>query len=218
MWLSDTRNLKSLQTDFMDWIYRSASIKVQANQTLKIFAGPETSSTEFQKMCSDAANELMDAELDKVKAVYEKKMDVLEDKLEKEMRDVDSAENTLEKRRMEEVGTHGELLLSFLTKRKKSISSSLSKRRMTSEAKSNLSEQKLEVEIAQKNLDKMEEEMKAKIAEIESLYSEKVNDVTEIPVTPMKKDIFLETYGIGWLPYYRVKSGDRTYEIPAYKA
>ncbi|MHB8135999.1 MAG: ATP-binding protein [Anaerolineaceae bacterium] len=218
MWLSDTRNLKSLQTDFMDWIYRSASIKVQANQTLKIFAGPETSSTEFQKMCSDAANELMDAELEKVKAVYEKKMDVLEDKLEKEMRDVDSAENTLEKRRMEEVGTHGELLLSFLTKRKKSISSSLSKRRMTSEAKSNLSEQKLEVEIAQKNLDKMEEEMKAKIAEIESLYSEKVNDVTEIPVTPMKKDIFLETYGIGWLPYYRVKSGDRTYEIPAYKA
>jgi len=218
MWLSDTRNFKSLQTDFMDWIYRSASIKVQANQTLKIFAGPEISSTEFQKMCTDAANEMKIAELDKVKAIYEKKMDVLEDKLEKEMRDVESAENTLEKRRIEEVGTHGELLLSFLTKRKKSISSSLSKRRMTSEAKSDLSEQKLEVEIAQKNLDKMEEEMKSKITEIESLYTGKVNDVTEIPVTPMKKDIFLETFGIGWLPYYHVKSGDRTYEIPAYKA
>lgn len=89
---------------------------------------------------------------------------------------------------------------------------------MTSEAKSSLAEEKIEVEIAQKNLDKMEQEMTEKISEVETLYKEKVHDVTEIPVTPMKKDIFLETFGIGWLPYYRVKTGDRTYEIPAYKA
>ncbi|NTW42923.1 MAG: DUF87 domain-containing protein [Anaerolineaceae bacterium] len=218
MWLSDVRNFKSLQTDFMDWIYRSASIKVKANQTFKIYAGPETSEADFQKMCDDAANELLDGELDKIKDVYDKKMDLLEDKLEKEMRDVETAENKLEKRRLEEVGTHGELLLSFLSKRKKSISSSLSKRRMTSEAKSSLAEEKIEVEIAQKNLDKMEVEMTEKIAEVESLYKEKVHDVTEIPITPMKKDIFLETFGIGWMPYYRVKTGDRTYEIPAYQS
>jgi len=218
MWLSDARNLKSLQSDFMDWIYRSANINVKANQTLKIFAGPETSDADFQKMCDSASNDLLDIELEKIKDIYEKKLDALEDKLEKEMRDVETAENKLEKRRLEEVGTHGELLLSFLSKRKKSISSSLSKRRMTSEAKSALAEEKLEVELAQKNLDKMEEEMTKKISETEALYKNKVHDVTEIPITPMKKDIFLETFGIGWLPYYRVKSGDRTYEIPAYQA
>jgi hypothetical protein len=218
MWLSDAKNLKSLQSDFLEWIYRSSSIKVQANQTLKIYAGPETSADEFKKMCSKAAGDLLDAELDKLKMVFEKKMDALEEKLEKETRDVKAAENTLEKRRMEEVGTHGELLLSLLSKRKKSISSSLSKRRMTSEAKSALEEEKLEVNLAQKNLDKMEEEMKAKIAEAEALYADKTNDVSEIPVSPMKKDIFLETFGIAWLPYYRVKTAERRYEIPAYKA
>ncbi|OJX44775.1 MAG: hypothetical protein BGO78_07140 [Chloroflexi bacterium 44-23] len=214
-WLSDPRSYKDLQNDFIEWIFRS-SITVRANQALKVYAGPDTSEAEFQKMCKDAAQDLLDAELDKVKALYDKKIDAFSDKLEKEKQDVQTAETRLNQRRLEEVGTHGELLLSFLSKRKKSISSSLTKRRMTSDAKASLKKEELEVEQALKNLNALEEESKAKVAELEQEWDKKVNAIIEIPVTPLKKDIFIENFGIGWVPYYRVKTSDRTYVIPAY--
>ena len=215
VWLSDARNFKDLQTDFIEWIYRS-SIQVRANEALKVYAGPETPNAEFRKMCSDAARDLMNSELDKLKTSYEKKLDAMEDKLEKEKRDVKTAENRFEQRRMEEMGTHGELILSFLSKRKKSISSSLTKRRMTSEAKSSLEEEKLDVDQAQKNLDELIEESKAKVLDLEREWAAKANEIVEIPITPLKKDIFIESFGIAWIPYYRVKSTDRMYTIPAY--
>lgn len=215
-WMLDNRNLKALQTDFIDWNYRT-SISIRANPALKIYASPQVSSVEFKQQCSNAARDLLNAELDKLKSLYEKKLDAMEDKLEKEKRDVKTAETRLEQRRMEEMGTHGELILSFLTKRKKSISSSLSKRRMTTEAKSSLEDEKLDVDLAQKNLEALEVEMKSKISQMESEWAQKVNDISEIPITPMKKDIFIENFGIGWVPYYRVKSSGQTLLIPAYK-
>lgn len=215
-WMLDNRNLKALQTDFVDWNYRT-SISVRANAALKIFAPPQVSSAEFRQQCSDSARDQLNVELDKLKSSYEKKLDAMEDKLAKEKRDVKTAETRLEQRRMEEMGTHGELILSLLSKRKKSISSSLSKRRMTTEAKSSLEDEKLDVDLAQKNLDTLEVEMKSKISQLESEWAQKVNDISEIPITPLKKDIFIENFGIGWVPYYRVKSAGQTLIIPAYK-
>lgn len=214
-WLSNSRNLKDLENDFIDWNYRT-SVDILANHDLKLYAEPDTSMDEFKRMCADRANELLKDEMDKLQAFYEKKMDALEDKLEKEIRDVKSAETRLEQRRMEEVGTHGELLLSMLSKRKKSISSSLTKRRMTAEAKSALAEEKLDVEQAQKNLDAILVESKDKITALENEWKEKANSITELPITPLKKDIYLDTFGIAWIPKYRVKLTDKTYLIPAY--
>jgi hypothetical protein len=217
-WLSNLKNIKSLEGEFIEWVYRSATIQVRANDGLKLYGGPDISSADFRKLCSDAARDQLNIELDKLKSIYEKKLDSLEAKLVKEERDVKTAETKLSQRRMEEMGTHGELLLSFISKRKKSISSSLSKRRMTAQAKSDLEEQQLDVVQVQKDLDTMEEEMKQAISKLENEWAEKVNDITEIPVTPYKKDIFLEIHGIGWLPYYIIKDGNQTFEIPAFHA
>ena len=116
------------------------------------------------------------------------------------------------------MGTHGELLFSLISKRKKSISSSLSKRRMTTEAKSNLAEQKLDVEQVKRDLDDVEAEMKKAVSDLENKWAEKVNDITEISISPYKKDIFPEIYGIAWIPYYIVKANGQTYEVKAFNS
>ena len=41
-------------------------------------------------------------------------------------------------------------------------------------------------------------------------------NVTEIPVTPYKKDILVELYGVGWLPYYVYDDGGKQVELAAY--
>lgn len=217
-WLSDPKKLKSLESDFVEWVYRNARVTVRANEALKLYAGPEISTVDFRKQCSDAARDQLNKDLDDLKSKINKKMDTLEDKLEKEERDVKSAETKLEQRRIEEMGTHGELLLSFISKRKKSISSSLSKRRMTTQAKSYLEEQKLDVEQVKRELNALEEEMKKAVTDLEQEWAEKVNNITEIPISPYKKDIFTDTFGIAWLPYYIVKDGDQSFEVVAFNA
>ena len=113
---------------------------------------------------------------------------------------------------------HGELLYALISKRKKSISSSLTKRRMTTQAKSYLEEQKLDVEQVKRELDTMEEEMKKAVTDLEQEWAEKVNNITEIPISPYKKDIFMDIFGIAWLPYYIVKDGDQSFEVVAFNA
>jgi len=38
-----------------------------------------------------------------------------------------------------------------------------------------------------------------------------------VPLAPQKKDIFLELFGVAWMPHYLLKVGEETQEIPAFK-
>ncbi|HET6822035.1 MAG TPA: DUF87 domain-containing protein, partial [Anaerolineales bacterium] len=63
--LNDVKLMTALQKDFTDWVYRTSAVKARANQTLKVFAGPDVSPAEFMKACADAAREARDAEIEK---------------------------------------------------------------------------------------------------------------------------------------------------------
>ena len=140
-------------------------------------------------------------------------------RFERQEMEVDEAEDEHGKRKMEEMGTHGELLFSLLSKRRKSISSSMSKRRLTSQAKENLEQEKQEQEMLEKDLADLDKEHKDSHAGTKRKMGRmQRNQFTEIPLSPLKKDIFLELSGVVWLPYYLVKthSGELR-EIPAFE-
>jgi hypothetical protein len=218
VWMVDPRTLKILQSDFVDWIYRIENLTIRACLSLKIFAGPEVSDQEFKAQINQAIKDQLALEKVKIEANYDKKITVLEQKLEKEKRDVENAEDRLGQRRMEEVGTHGEMLLALLSKRKKSISSSLTKRRMTSQAKATMENEKKDVENAIASLTAMQQEMKNAISQLEKEWAGKLNDITEITLNPLKKDIFVELFGIAWVPFYVVDVDGRSYQICAFRS
>ncbi|HSM23633.1 MAG TPA: DUF87 domain-containing protein, partial [Anaerolineaceae bacterium] len=176
VWMIDPKTLKIHQSDFEDWIYRTDTLTVRACQSLKLFAGPETSEQEFQDQIKQAIKEQLDIEVEKVSTSYDRKITSLEQRLDKEKRDVENAEDRLGQRRMEEVGTHGEMVIALFSKRRKSISSSLTKRRMTSQAKAALEKEKQDVDNAIANLNAMQTEMKTAIAQLERDWTSKFND------------------------------------------
>jgi len=215
-WLSEPKLINELQNDFIDWVYRSGTIRVRANEALKVYAGPEVSTAEFREMCSKAARDSMKAELDKVESAYKKKLDTLEAKIKRQTMEVDSQEDQLGQRRMEELGKGAELLFGMLGGRKRSISSNLSKRRMTSQAKANLKEEQAELELLEKQLKDIETEKETALTEVEDRWAKLVDNEIEVPVTPYKKDIYLDFYGLAWLPYYVITVDGQTREIPAF--
>ena len=214
--LSDSTKLRELETDFKDWIYHTVTASVRANEELEVFAGPEVSQGDFRRMCSEAADDALKKEKEKVTIPYKKKLDTIKDRLMREERELDEDETELSQRKMEEVGKHAENLISLLAGRKRSLSTSLTKRRMTSQAKADVKESLDSIEQYKKEIEDLEKERVEALAEVEEKWHEILESVTEIPVTPYKKDILVELYGVGWLPYYVYDDEGKQVELAAY--
>nr|MBP7355411.1 hypothetical protein [Longilinea sp.] len=144
--------------------------------------------------------------------------ETMKQKIKRQEKEVESQEDEVSQRRTEELGTHGELVLSLLGGRKRSISSSLTKRRLTQQAKADLEEEKQELDALEEQLISMEAEHKAALAAIQERWSQAANDQSEVPLSPLKKDIFVEAFGIAWTPYYLIRNGDKLEKLAAFTA
>ena len=214
--LSDGKVVRGLKSDFQDWTYRSSEVTVRANETLKVYVGPETSQSEFRRICSEAAREKRDVEIDKVTDSYDNKINRLKDKLAREVRELKEDEVEHSQRKMEELGTHAETVLSIFGKRRRSVSSSLSKRRMTSKAKADVEESLDAIEDYKRDVADLEKEKAEALEEVEEKWSEIADDITEISVTPYKKDVLVDLFGVAWMPYHVVESEGRMLEFPGF--
>jgi hypothetical protein len=213
---SDSKALRTMESDFIDWIYYEHKVTVMANEALKIYAGPQIPQTEFMQMCSEAANEKRDEEIEKTEQSLAKKIDTLKDRLQREERELREDETELSQRKLEELGTHAENVLGLFTGRRRKITTSLSKRRMTSSAKADVEESLDTIEKYKRDIEALGKERDAAIEEIKQRWDSVAEDVSEIPVTPYKKDILIKLFGIAWFPYHLVESDGRTLELPAY--
>lgn len=217
--LLDARLLAGLQKDFADWILRTTNVIARANEALKIFAGPDVSVADFRTACSDAAREARDRETARLTAAIDRQLAALKDKLAREQRELAQDQVEYEHRKWEERGNMAELGASLLgLGRKKSLTSQLSKNRLTQQARADVDEsletiQQYEQQIAEKT-----SERESILQEVNDRWAAVVNQVSEITIPPKKSDIFVEKFGVAWMPFYLVRAADEVYELPAFGA
>ena len=218
--LNDVKLMTALQKDFTDWAFRNSSVKARTNQALKVFAGPDVSPADFMKACADAAREARDAEIDKKTAQLDRQLKSLEDKLAREERELAKDEDELSNRKMEEAGTHIENITGLFGGRRKAsrLSSSLTKRRMTQQARADVEESKEAIEEFNSQLAELQKRREEVIAEINDRWGRVVNEITEVTIAPKKTDVLVNVFGVAWMPYYVIKSGTETFELPAFGA
>ncbi len=212
----DSKTITVMKRDFEDWVYRSLEVEVKANEELKIYGGPNVSEQEFAEQCADAAKEAAEAESKKVAEQYEKKIDSVEDKLKKEERELAEDEAEYSQRKREEAVTHAETLFSLFSKRRRSVSSSMTKRRMTAKAKADIEESKDQIEDYQKEMAELEQEAEDALQEIQEKWTAIAQDTTTIPVTPTKSGINVTLFGVAWLPHHIVQVDDDFVLLPGY--
>jgi hypothetical protein len=214
--LAEAKTMSALEKDFLDWVYQTFKVAVRANETLKVFAGPDVSQADFRRQCSEAAQDGRDKETKQVAATFDKKIDVLAERMAREARELAADEAELSGRKMEEVTTGAETLLGLFGKRRKSISKSLTKRRMTQQAAEDVKESKEVIADFQAQIAELEKEKEAALEEVNERWSRIVEEEKEISVAPAKKDILLDVFGVAWFPYYIVQIGEETAELPGY--
>lgn len=216
--LSDTKEMTALQRDFIDWAFRTGQVTVYANEQLKVYGGPPTSEGDFRTMCSEAARDQRDAEINKVETLYDKKLEAIQLKLTKEERELDSDKSELSQRKIEEMGTAAENVFGLFSGRRSSrrLSSSLTKRRLTSQAKADVEESVDSIAEMKKQIAALDKEKQAALQQVNDRWGDAANQISTMKVDALKRDVLLELFGVGWFPYHVVKSGDQTFELPGY--
>ena len=216
--LSEAKIILSLQSDFVDWAYRKSGVTVRANEALQVYAGPEVARADFLKMCSEAAQKGMQAEADKVEDSFDQKIKRLEERLRREERELDEDESELSQRKMEELGTHAENIFGLFSRRRSSrrLSSSLSKRRLTTKAKADVEESLAVIADLKKEIAALEKDKAAALEEINARWRQVAEEVSEIEIAPLKKDVLVDLFGVAWVPQHVVQLGQETVELPGY--
>jgi hypothetical protein len=218
--LNDTKLMTGLQKDFTDWVYRTSSVRARANQALKVYAGPDVSQAEFMRACAEAAREGRDAEIAKKSAALDRQIRTLEDKMAREERELREDEAELSNRKIEEAGTHFENFTGLFGGRRKAsrLSSSLTKRRMTEQAKAEVEESLDAIDEFRKQMAELVKRRGEVIAEINDRWGKVVSSTSEVTVVPKKSDVFVNLFGVAWLPYYMIRTNTETMELPAFGA
>lgn len=216
--LSDARALNAAESDFQDWAYRTTQVTVRANEKLKVYAGPTVSEAEFQSMIDSAKRDALKTKVDKVVATYTRKSERIEDRLKREEQELAEDKAELSSRQTEEMGTHLETILGFLGKRRRSLSSSFSKRRMTQKARADVKESEESIKEYAEQLQEMEEEQARAVANLEEEWADIAAEVTEISVSPYKKDTDVTMFGVAWFPNHVVDAEGRILEFPAFRS
>jgi hypothetical protein len=214
--LTSSTEVKGLEKDFANWIYRENQASVWHNEALKLYGSPEMSEEDFLAKCQEISKEKRESEIDKAKDKYEKSLKSVQKKLSKEHRELDEDKAEASQRKMEEYGTYLDTAIGLLRGRSRSLSTPLSKRRMRSNAQADVEESMKMIEELEDEMESLGEEIKEFVDEINERWDEKAADISQISMTPQKKDIYVSQFGIAWLPYHRIDSGGRESEIAAY--
>lgn len=215
--LDDPKILLSLQKDFVDWAYRTSQVKLRYNAELNISAGPDTSTAEFRELCSQAARAGRDDELAKINASIDAKKSTLQEKLARAQRDLDQKEEAHSQRKIEEFGTGIENVIGLFSKSRRRLSTSLTKHRLTEQAKAAVDEAEGTLNDLQKQLAGLEQSRQQALSQASERWAQLVDDASEVPLTPLRKDVFLDLFGVIWLPFYVLQAGSEVIELPAYE-
>ncbi len=225
--VTDARAFSRLTSDLADHLYQTQTYPLLYNPALKLYSRPGESERDFKIRCQQAAREQRDAMIDKLRDKYQVQFDRLQDKLERERRELAESEGQLKGRIGEEVLSGLATVagaLGILGRRSSSLrglTSAATRRRITAQAQANVAESKAEIA-----------RLEAQIAALKSAMEEDVNQVTQqwttatetlqqVKVTPRKTDINVQTVALAWAPAWEVTYEDargrsRTESVSAY--
>ena len=187
------------EKEFEHWIYETDTVSIRSSKTLGISAGPEISEEDFLSQCKQSTAEKLGEAEDKLESKFKTKQTTLENKIERQELKVDKYKNNLASRSLDTALKVGESLLNFATKRRLTgLSSSSTKVRMATEAKTRLKEAEVILENYQEDLKTLQENLNDQKLELQQKWKNAADDITEMKISPTKQNIRISHFGIVW--------------------
>ncbi len=215
--LTDTRRMKALRTEVVDMLYSTARLTIPTNPTLGVYANPDLDFSQFQAQVQQVAREQRDAEMDKVSRKYAGQMEKLETAYRRKEQELEMEKRELSDRRKEELFTTGEALLSLWKGRTNYTLSRMSRAsRYRRQTKADLGESHDTLAQLEQQIGELEAEYESVLQRINEKWAQIAVQSQDYVISPFKKDISMELFGVGWIPYWLLVVNNQTVILPAY--
>lgn len=216
--LTDQTRMNALKRELVDMLYTTAKLIIPYSPVFKIYGHPDKDMSEFQAAVSQAAREKRDAEIDKLQVKYGKLMDALMDKQNRKARELEAEKLEIRDRKREQMYTTGEALISIFKGRTNYTLSRMSRTtRLKRQTEADIRESYEVLDEISREMDALEQEYEKKLQEINDYWAGQANEVVEYTVTPYKKDIVIDLFGIGWLPHWYMQVNGQPVLLQAFQ-
>lgn len=197
----NSRWMKQVERLLIEHVYRFGVTEIFFNRSLKLYGQPGESQIEFRERCENAAREKRDAEAQKVRAQYERRMQTLQDRVAREHRELAQDRTELGGRQREELLGGVESLFNFVFGRRQSyaVAFGARRRREVESARQDVRESEAAIAKLQQDLQAVAGEYKDALNALSDKWMRALSDVAQVPLAPKKSDIFVDVVTLAWV-------------------
>ena len=217
--ITNASRMKDLRNDLVEYILKNYPLKVPYQATLEVYGDPDEDRSKFEAAVRQAAREQRDDEVEKVTESFEKKIDRLEESLRKKEAELkkDKAKASGGSQDLLAAGVSGALSLLQGRSATSMINRVTRKFGQRGEYQAEVEEGEKDVQAVQEQLDAMSTEFEQELQAVQAKWDAELQNITEKEITALKKNVQVQVFGLGWVPYYAFTSEGRFEFVAAFK-
>ncbi len=197
--------MKQAEKGLVEHVYRTATATVWVNRALKVTSAPGEKEIDFRARCEAAAKPKRDAEAQKLRDQFERKLETLQDKLAKEQRELSQDRAEVDARKRDETMTNIESVFNLVIGRGRggvrgAMSKGSTRRRMAETAEADARESEETIAQLNQDIQQVGEEYRVALQELSDKWAAVIAGAEEVAITPKKTDIFADVVTLAWVP------------------
>lgn len=194
---------KNAERDIKDFLFREETLTLFRNRDLKLHSRPGESEEAFVARCVEAAEERADADGEKLRDRFEKRIKTAQRRLAEAERRVRELEVDVGQRKQQEmIAGAGQVLSMFLggRKRVRGLSGMASRRSQVRRTEQRRQSAMEKVEDVQEAIVELEEELTEELQEIWERWEDQASEIESYEVPLEKSDVSVEDLTLFWAP------------------
>jgi hypothetical protein len=217
--LGAAKSMAALRKQFEEYLAFNSSLTLYYNPSLKLYSRPDETEAAFQRRRRQEAEQERDRELKALTAKIKARLNTLEDKREREERELERDKAAYSAHKQDELLSGAEALASLFAGRRvtRRVSSVSSKHRMARTAKADVDESEQAIEDLDAQIDQLEAEAKQQNEELDAKWQKLMDELESIEVRPRRADVQVSLFGLAWLPHWEVTVAGQTLSLPAFE-
>jgi hypothetical protein len=205
------RNYERWSRDYASWLYGSQALSLLRSQTTRQISAVGESERDFRLRLAQAGREGRDAETDKLRQKYAPKIAALQERLRRAQQAVDLQKEQAQQQKMQTAISFGATMLGAFVGRKGSTVSRVTTAARgvsrTMKEQTDIGRAEDTVEAIQAQLQALDEEFKARSAELSTALDAQAETLETLTIKPKKTGISVQLLALAWAPYWRDPAG-----------
>jgi hypothetical protein len=207
-WTFQAKQYKIWTKKFQEWLVLKEKYFILSCPALKLTSLKDESERDFRIRVKEKAKEQRDAEVAKLRAKYQEKLDALENKIRLAEQAVEREHEQMKAQDMQTAISVGATVLGAFLGRRRIGTGTIGRATSAARAANRSASSRADVERASDNLEALNEKMGAleqqfqtDIASIQSEVEKAAESVEVVNISPKKTNVAVDVFAFAWAPY-----------------